>query len=63
RQADRSAFGGRHHQGLPATGISGLGIDKVCGRILFPIPAIGTIIFINSLLLWRKGTKSTLGLC
>ena len=33
---------------LPATGINGLGVVKVCGRILLPMPAIGTIILISS---------------
>ncbi len=38
--------------GLPATGIKGFGIDKVCGRIRFPIPAIGIINFISYLIFY-----------
>jgi hypothetical protein len=34
--------------GLPTMGNSGFGMVKVCGRILLPMPAIGTIIFINA---------------
>ncbi len=33
--------------GFPATGIKGFGTVSVCGRILLPIPAIGTIILIR----------------
>jgi hypothetical protein len=34
--------------GFPAMGIRGFGTVKVWGRILFPRPAIGTIIFMKS---------------